>query len=432
MAKFKKGQSPVRIIALGFLITIFIGAAMLCLPFCVRDGIDLQYVDALYTSTSAVCITGFSTVDIYDTFTFFGQFVVALLVQIGGLGVSSMGAALILLLGKKMDLKERNLIKASMNLDTGKGIAAFVKNVFYTTIVIEIAGAILSFFVFVKEYSPIRAAWISIIHSIVSFNNAGFDLFGNFKGLVDYEHNVPLSLITAALIFLGGIGFLVIREVLSKGFRWKKLSIHSRVVLSMSAILTVVGTVLLMITEKLTLNAAFFLSVSTRTAGFANCSVKDFSQAGMLVVIVLMFIGASPGSTGGGIKTSTLFVLLQSIKAAATNKSEKAFHYSIPQETVKKASHIVLLALFVVLGSTYAVCILDPYLELGDVIFEMASAYSTTGLGIDVSQFLSAGSKIVTVIVMYIGRIGPLSVESLWYFSNGDRYRYPEGNISVG
>ena len=432
MSKNRKGLSPIRVIALGFLITILIGSFILMLPFCVRDGVELKYIDSLYTSTSAVCITGLSTVDVADTHTFFGQLVIALLVQIGGLGVSSMGAAIILLLGKKMDLKERNLIKASMNLDTGRGIAVFVKNVFVTTVIIELAGALLSFFVFIKDFPFLKAVWVSIFHSVVSFNNAGFDLFGSFRGYMPYVDNVPLSLITSALIFLGGIGFLVIREVLEKRFRWKKLSMHSRVVISMSVALTVIGTVLLLLTEDITLNGAFFLSVSTRTAGFANYRVQDFSNAGAMVVIILMFIGASPGSTGGGIKTSTLFILLQNIKAAATGKSEKAFHYSIPRDSFKKASVVFLLGLTVVLSSTYVISIIEPSFSFRDLLFEMTSAYATTGLGIDVSQFLSVGGKLITIIVMYIGRLGPLSIASLWYFTQREGYRYPEGNITIG
>lgn len=432
MTKFKKGQSPVRIIALGFLITILIGSLLLSLPFCVKDGAELEYVDALYTSTSAVCVTGLVTKDVADTFTVYGQVVIILLIQIGGLGVSSMGAAVILLLGKKMDLKGRNLIKASMNLDTGKGIVTFVKSIFFTTVTIELAGAFLSFLVFIKDFPFLKAVGVSIFHSVAAFNNSGFDILGSFRSLTSYESNVPLSLITAALIFLGGIGFLVIREVLAKGFRWKKLSMHSKVVLSMSAALIVLGTLLLMLTEDVSFTGAFLLSVSARTAGFANYNLGAFGTSGIMVILVLMFIGASPGSTGGGVKTSTLFVLLQNIKASATGKSEKAFNYSIPKDSFKKAAVVVLLGLMVVLGSTYAVSIFEPSLSLQDILFEMTSAYSTTGLSTGITPSLSVGAKIISIIVMYIGRLGPLSIVSLWYFSQRESFRYPEGNISVG
>lgn len=432
MAKFKRGQSPVRIIALGFLITILIGSVLLSLPFCVKDGVELNYIDSLYTSTSAVCVTGLVTKDIADTFTVTGQIIILLLIQIGGLGVSSMSAAVILLLGKKMDLKGRNLIKASMNLDTGKGIVTFVKSVFFTTVIIEFAGAILSFFVFIKDFSFLKAVGLSIFHSVAAFNNSGFDILGSFQSLTNYESNIPMSLITAALIFLGGIGFLVIREVISKRFKWKKLSMHSKVVISMSVVLIIVGTILLYLTEEVSIIGAFLLSVSTRTAGFANYDLGSFGTSGIMVILVLMFIGASPGSTGGGVKTSTLFVLLQNIKASATGRSEKAFCYSIPHDSFKKAAVVVLLGLMVVLGSTYALSLFEPALPLRDLLFEMTSAYGTVGLTTGITPSLSLGAKIVSIIVMYIGRLGPLTIVSFWYFSRGESFRYPEGNISIG
>lgn len=432
MTGFKRGRSPVQIIALGFLVTILIGSLLLSLPFCIREGVDIEYVDSLYISTSAVCVTGLVTRDIADTFTPVGQAVILLLIQIGGLGVSSMSAAVILLLGKKMDLKERNLIKASMNLDTGKGIVIFVKNVFFTTVVIELAGAIFSFFVFIKDFPFLKALWMSLFHSVAAFNNSGFDLLGSFKSLTEYENNAPLLIITAVLIFLGGIGFLVIREVIAKKFRWKKLSMHSKVVISMSIVLIVAGTVLLMITEEVSLLGAFFLSVSTRTAGFSNYDISTFKTSGMLVIIALMFIGASPGSTGGGVKTSTIFVLFQNIKAAAINKSEKAFHYSIPRDAFKKSAVVVILGIMVVFGATFAASIFEPTVALRDILFEMTSAFGTVGLSTGITPTLSLGSKILSMIVMYIGRLGPLTIANLWYFSKGESFRYPEGNISVG
>ncbi len=432
MSKFKKRQSPVRIIALGFLITILIGSVLLSLPFCIKDGAELDYIDSLYTSTSAVCVTGLVTKDTSDTFTVTGQIIILLLIQIGGLGVSSMSAAVILILGRKMDLKGRNLIKASMNLDTGKGIVTFVKSVFFTTVIIEIVGAILSFFVFIKDFSFWKAVGVSIFHSVAAFNNSGFDILGSFQSLTNYESSVPMSLITAALIFLGGIGFLVIREVISKRFKWKRLSMHSKVVISMSVALITVGTLLLYLTEDVSFIGAFLLSVSTRTAGFANYDIGTFGTSGIMVILVLMFIGASPGSTGGGVKTSTLFVLLQNIKASATGRSEKAFRYSIPHDSFKKAAVVVLLGLMVVIGSTYALSIFEPTLPLRDLLFEMTSAYGTVGLTTGITPSLSLGAKIISIIVMYIGRLGPLTIVSFWYFSRGESFHYPEGNISIG
>ena len=241
-----------------------------------------------------------------------------------------------------------------------------------------------------------------------------------------------LNVVTCALIILGGIGFLVIREVCSKRFRWKKFSMHAKVVISMSAILIVVGAVMLKLTEDITWMAAFFHSVSARTAGFSTYPLGTFSQSGLLVLTVLMFIGASPGSTGGGIKTSTFFVLLQGIKSAATNKDEKAFRYAIPKNAFRKAAVIAILALGVVIVGTYLMTIMEPDTPLIDLLFEVTSAFGTVGLSTGITADLCDGSKLLSIIIMYIGRLGPLTIASLWYFTRGDRVSYPEGNIAIG
>ncbi len=434
MSGFLKKQSPVRIIALGFASLIFIGSLLFMLPISVRDGVELSYMDSLYTSTSAVCVTGLVTVDAYDTFTPFGQIILGLLMQMGGLGVTAVGAGVIILVRKKMDLKGRNVVREAMNLDSGKGIVRFIRNVFFTTVIIELVGALLSFFVFVKDYPVPRAIGISLFHSVAAFNNSGFDILGGMQSLSPYKDHVFLTIITSALIFLGGIGFLVIREVISKRFRWKKLSMHARVVLSVSAVLLVLGTLLLKLSEgdNITWLGAFFSSCTARTAGFSTFSFGNFSNAGLIIMIVLMFIGASPGSTGGGIKTSTFFVILQGIKSAATNRSEKAFHYSIPRDAFKKAAVILILALSIVLCSSFLIAIFEPEISLRDILFEMTSAFATVGLSTGITPTLSLGAKIVSCIVMYIGRLGPLTIASIWYFSRGERVSFPEGNIAIG
>ena len=432
MMDFIKRQPAVRIIAVGFLLVILLGSLLLSLPCSVREGVELKYVDSLYTAVSAVCVTGLATVDVANTFTPIGQTFLALLIQIGGLGITSVGAGVILIVGKKMDLKSRNLIRESMNLDSGRGVIRFLKSVFYTTLVIEAVGAVLNFFVFIKDFPFWRAVGLSVFHSISAFNNAGFDLLGNFESLSRYYGNVYFNIVTCALIFFGGIGFLVIKEVIAKRFRWKKLSMHSKVVLTMSAILITVGTLLFKLTEDVSWLGAFFASVSARTAGFATVSLGDFSSAGLLIMIALMFIGASPGSTGGGIKTSTFFVLAQGIRSSATSKSERAFKYTIPKDAFKKAAVIVLFALSVVFISTVAVCALEPELALSDILFEMASAMGTVGLSTGITPTLSAGSKIITMLVMYIGRLGAWTIVTLWSFSREERISYPEGNIAIG
>ncbi len=432
MNQILKKLSPVRIIALGFALTILLGSLLLIMPFSVRDGVELQYIDALYTSTSAVCVTGLIAVDAGDTFTPLGQFILAALIQIGGLGVTTIGAGIILAMGKRMDLKGRTIIKEAVNLDTGKGIVTLVKNIFITTVIFELIGAILSFTVFVQDYPVGKAIGISFFHSVAAFNNSGFDILGNYQNLIPYRDNVMLNLTTCGLIFFGGIGFLVIREMWTKKFRWKKFSMHAKVVLTFSAALIVVGTVLIKLTEDVTWMGAFFHSVSARTAGFSTYPLGTFSNSGLLVLTVLMFIGASPGSTGGGIKTSTLFVLFQGIKSAATNKSEKGFHYSVPKDAFKKAAVITLLALGVVITGTYLFTILEPEVGLMDALFEVTSAFGTVGLSTGITPGLGVGAKLLSIFTMYIGRLGPLTVASLWYFSRGERVKFPDGNIAIG
>ena len=432
MLQLLKRQSPGRIIALGFALVILLGSVLLSLPCSIQDGVTVRYIDALYTSTSAVCVTGLIAIDAGDTFTPLGQFFLGALIQIGGLGVTAVGVGVILAMGKKINLKGRNIIREAMNLDSGKGTVRFIKSVFLTTLAFELSGAVLSFLVFVQDYPPLRAAGISLFHSVAAFNNSGFDILGNFQNLIPYQDNVLLNLVTCGLIFFGGIGFLVIREIISKRFRWKKFSMHTKGVLSVSAVLIVAGTILIKLTEHVTWLGAFFHSVSARTAGFSTYPLGTFSNAGLLVLTVLMFIGASPGSTGGGIKTSTFFVLLQGIKSAATNKSEKGFRYAVPSDAFRKAAVITLIALGVVVTGTYLMVAMEPEISLMDALFEVTSAFGTVGLSTGITTGLCDGSKLLSILIMYIGRLGPLTIASLWYFTKGDRTSYPEGNIAIG
>lgn len=443
MLNFIKKQSPVRIIALGFFAVIILGSFLLMMPFSVKDGINLKYIDALYTSTSAVCVTGLIAVDAGTTFTPIGQTILALLIQIGGLGVTTIGAGVILAVGKKMDLKGRNIIKEASNLGSGKGLIKFIRNVFITTVIIEGIGAVLSFVVFVQDMPLLTAVSVSLFHSVAAFNNSGFDILGGIikndgtsfaplENLIPYQDDILLNITTCGLVILGGIGFLVIREVIKTGIKWKKFSMHTKVVLSMTATLLVIGTVLLKLSENISWLGAFFFSVSARTAGFSTYSLGTFSVAGLLALTALMYIGASPGSTGGGIKTTTFFALLQGIKSSATNKSEKAFKYAMPKDSFKKASVIATLSVFAVLIGTYLMSLFEPRLNLVDMLFEMTSAFGTVGLSTGITPELTVGSKLISVFIMYIGRLGPLTVASIWYFSRGERYSYPEGNISIG
>ncbi len=439
MLKCLKKLSPGRIIALGFAALILLGSGLLMLPCSIQPGQEIHYIDALYTSTSAVCVTGLIAIDPGTAFTPLGRFFLALLIQIGGLGVTTVGAGVILAMGRRIDLKGRNLIQEAGNLENGKGAIRFVKSVLLTTLTIELIGAALSFFVFLKEYPPLEALGYGVFHSVAAFNNSGFDILGasgelySNNNLFAYHDDVLLNLVTTGLIIFGGIGFLVIREMLQNKFRWKKYSMHAKVVLTTTAALLIAGTVLLKLTEHSeSWLGAYFHSVSARTAGFSTTNMADYSQGGILVLTVLMFIGASPGSTGGGIKTTTFFVLLRGILSAATNRQEKAFHYSIPREFFRKAAIILLMALTLILVSTFLLMVMDPQVPLADALFEMTSAFGTVGLSTGISSGLSLGSKILSILMMFIGRLGPMTIATLWYFTKGERVRYPEGNIAIG
>ncbi len=429
---FIKKQPPARIIVFGFFSVILLGSLLLIMPFSLKEGRKISYIDSLYTSTSAVCVTGLIAIDLYDTFSPLGQAIVAILIQIGGLGVTVIGAGVILLLRKKIDLKSRNVIHEAMNLDSGKTTISFIKSVFITTLIIELLGAFFSFFVFVRDYPIKRAIGISLFHSVASFNNSGFDILGDYQNMIPYKDNIMLNIITSLLIILGGIGFLVIKEIMINKIHFKRYSMHAKIVLTVSFILIVVGTLLIKLTEDVTWLMAFFHSVSARTAGFSSCPLGTWTNAGLLVVMGLMFIGASPGSTGGGIKTTSFFVLFMTIKSTATNKNNSAFNYEIPKDAFKKASIITILALFIIIISTYLLLLFDKNITLRAAIFEMTSAFATVGLSTGITPNLSIFSKVVSIIVMFIGRLGPLTIVSLWYFNRNENIKYPEGNMAIG
>ena len=307
MIQFKK-QPPGRLIAAGFAMLILFGAVLLLLPLSVRGDAEVHFIDALFTSTSAVCVTGLIAIDVADHFTTFGQAVVAVLIQVGGLGVTSIGVGLILAARKNVGLKGRILLKEALNIEGIKGMIRLVKSILLMTLCFELMGIVLSFLVFVQDYPVLKALWISIFHSIAAFNNSGFDILGGLRNLIPYQNNILLNLTTSGLIIFGGLGFLVILDVLKKR-SFRKLTLHSKVVLTTTLTLLVAGTLLLKATEDITWLGAFFQSVSARTAGFSTYPIGEFTNAGLFTLIILMFIGASPGSTGGGIKTSTFFVL---------------------------------------------------------------------------------------------------------------------------
>ena len=422
---------PEQIIALGFAAVILLGAGLLMLPIAQNKGIDVPFIDALFTSTSAVCVTGLVAIDVADNFNVFGQAVVAALIQIGGLGVTSVGVGLILLARRKVTFKDRILVKEAMNLNSVGGIVRLVKSVLLMTLCFEGTGVILNFIVFSQDYAPLHALWISIFHAIAAFNNSGYDILGGFRNLIPYQNNVLLNLTTTGLIIFGGLGFLVIREMISKR-RFRKFSLHTKVVLTMTAILLASGTVLLKATENISWLGAFFFSTSARTAGFSTYQLGEFSNAGLFLLIILMFIGASPGSTGGGIKTTTAFAMLKSAYSMATNKHCTAFKRRIPGETIRKAFIVFVLALSLICLNSYLLSILEPQFTFIQLLFEVVSAFGTVGLSTGITPNLCAWSKTIIILTMYIGRLGPLTVAMIWYYRPLSYASYSEETITIG
>ena len=432
LIEFVKDQPPARLIALGFAAVILLGALLLLLPVSVRSDAQVTFVDALFTSTSAVCVTGLIAIDTADHFTPFGQGVVAALIQIGGLGVTSVGVGLIIAAGKRVSIKSRLLVKEALNIDSYRGIVKLVKAVLLMTLCFEAAGAVLSFLVFIRDYPLPHALGISIFHSIAAFNNSGFDILGGLRNLIPYQNNVLLNMTTCFLIIFGGLGFLVILDILKqKSFR--RLALHSKVVITTTIGLLLVGTLLLKATEDISWMGAFFHSVSARTAGFSTYPIGEFSQAGLFVLCVLMFIGASPGSTGGGIKTSTFFILLQMTKNVCTQRAPHAFRRSISGQNISKACVITILSGMVVCVATFLMCVLEKDCTFMQLLFDVVSAFGTVGLSTGITPDLSDAGKLVIILVMYTGRLGAFTLLSTWAGHTETRNaRYSEETVAIG
>lgn len=432
MGRYIFRWSPARIVATAFFSVSFIGSILLYLPMSHMPGVEITYLDAVYTAVSALCVTGLSIVDTATVFNSFGQIVLAVLIQIGGLGVSTMGAGVLLALGKKMGMKERSFIHDTMKLDSYSGVVQFLRTLFATTLIIEFIGAILGYWVFRKHYEPLEAFGLSLFHSISSFNNAGLTILSTDRSMAMYAEDPFMLILTLLLVFMGGLGFIVIRECWIKHFVWRKLSMHSRVSLFMAVLLLFGGAVLLKATNDISWLVAFFSSQSARSAGYEVFPFEEWSPAGLLVMLILMFIGTSTGSTGGGVRTSTIFALVLGIRRVATNARAEAFHYSMSPVVFRKAAVVVLFAISDIIISTFILLVISPGLTLAEAFTEMLSAFTTVGLSLGTTASLNEWGKSLSILVMLTGRIGPITVATAWHFHDETRARYPEGNITVG
>lgn len=425
-----KRQPSERLIVLGFIIVILFGTALLLLPFSTKPEVEISFLDSLFTSTSAVCITGLTVVDTGDSFTVFGRIVVAILIQTGGLGITSIGAGFILAAGGKISLKGRRLVKEALNVNSSKGIICLVKDVLLMSVCFELVGSALSFIVFIQDFPPLKALEISFFHSIASYCNAGFDILGGMQNLIRYQSDLFLNLITCVLIIAGGLGFLVIIDI-RRNHSFRKLCFHSKVVITTTSVLLLLGLLSLKATENISWLGAFFQSVSARTAGFCTYPVGEFSTAGLFTLLILMFIGASPGSTGGGIKTSTFFVLAQSVRSLITMRKPEAFHRSIAKESISKAFMITFLSFLVILTGTFLLCMIHPELSFMEILFEVTSAFGTVGLSTGITPALAGAGKIVIILIMFTGRLGALTLISILARRQLPNARYAEETITI-
>ncbi len=401
------------------------------LPVSQNDGGGLGFLNALFTSASAVCVTGLVTVDTGSAFSVFGKIIICLLIQTGGLGVATVGIIIILAARGRMGMREMSFIRESFNISGYAQLKTLFRRILCITFGIEAAGAVCCFFVFIRDFPLPEAIGISIFHSVSSFNNAGFDIFGGGSSLIPYQADVPLNIITMLLIVLGGIGFLVMSDVYEKR-RLRRLRLGTKAVLATTAALIAGGALLLKLTLDITWLGALFQSVSTRTAGFASYNFGEFTPAALFICIILMVIGASPGSTGGGIKTTTAFTMLCVVKSTARNRHVSAFRRRLPDEAVRKAFVIFILAVGVVCFVTLFLSVSDPQNTFIQNFFEAASAYGTVGLSTGITSSLSVPGRIIIILTMFSGRVGALTIATLWSFNAPRTAGYTEEHIAIG
>lgn len=429
MARKKKfSLSTTQFILLSFLVTIFTGSILLSLPISTANGMPVPYIDALFTATTATCVTGLVTVPTFSTWSTFGHVVILLLIQIGGLGIVTIMSGLMMLLNRKMGIGDRLLIQDAFNLNTMSGLAKFVRNVLSGTFAVELAGALLYMTVFVPKYG-LRGVWISVFNAVSAFCNAGIDILGP-NSLCDYATHPLINLVTCALIILGGIGYIVwwdvLRIIKSRSRRnrriFRHLTLQSKVAITATVFLIFAGGLLTLIMEynnPLTIGnmslfdkiqVSLFQSVTTRTAGFASVPQENLTNAGAMTSLILMFIGGSPVGTAGGVKTVTVVTLLCSALATIQGRKQATiFHRTISGDSIRKAVAVVSAFMAILLTSTIvlAACTDAPAI---DIIYETVSAAATVGLSRNLTPSLNLWGKLVIIVTMYFGRVGPISL----------------------
>lgn len=447
--------SSTQLIIMGFLGAILIGTLLLCLPVASKSGQWTPFVDALFTAATSVCVTGLVVVETAGYFSLFGQVVILLLIQCGGLGIISFTTATLLLLRKKITLRDRILVEEAFNLNSLSGLLRFVKKVFAGTFLVEGIGAVLSAFTFVPLYGPVKGIWYSVFHAVSAFCNAGLDILGP-DSLIPFRHDVLLNVTTMLLIIAGGLGFPVWWDLLRSAKQiikkrkvhnsFRMLSLHSKLALVVTFGLIIAGTIGIYLLEKENpgtiggeslphgLLMSAFQSVTLRTAGFCTIPQQNLTEAGAFFSILCMFVGGSPIGTAGGVKTTTMAVLVLTAWCLVRGRQETAvFGRTLSQDTIRKAMGVVLVSMVVILTAVMALLILEKG-SLLDMAYEVISATATVGLSRNITPQLSDISKVIIVICMYLGRIGPISLAIALgrKVTQKGKYSYPVEEIPVG
>lgn len=447
----RRAIRPERVLAGGFLVLILVGAALLALPFASASGQSMGLFDSLFTATSAVCVTGLVAVDTGTALSLFGQVTLLVLIQLGGLGFMIFATLIMMALGRRITLRERMVIRESMSATDLSGLLRLTLWYGAMALVIEGAGAVLLALRLVPLYGWEKGLYYAVFHAVSAFCNAGFDLFGHYSSLTAFAGDPLILLTIALLIILGGLGFSVILEVIRHHRGGRRLSLHTKVVLTATAGLLLVGTLFFALTEwhnPLTLAKddaapaqrllnAFFQSVTMRTAGFNSVDLAEMKESSKLMAVLLMFIGASPASTGGGVKTTTMSVLLLIlISVVRGDEHVNVFGKRLPTGLMRRALAILFIDLMILLGCTMLLTLAEneglPFLDL---LFESASALATVGVSAVGTPKLSFLSRLTLIPVMYFGRVGPLTLALALAHKQSDtqnRIKYPEENIMIG
>jgi trk system potassium uptake protein TrkH len=442
-------KKPYYTILFSFLVAITIGAGLLSLPISHRNGEWGSFVDSLFMATSAIAVTGLSVYhNLGAEFTTFGQVLFMIMMLMGGLGIITIFTFFTIIIGKKIGIMERYMLKQALNLTTMEGAIKFVKNIILIASLFITGGAILYSFVLVPQFGWGEGIFQSFFLSISAFNNAGLDILGD-SSLISYQNNILIQSVTIILIISGGLGFLVWVELFKHGFQISKFSTYVKVVLIMSAILIIIGTAGLMITEfsqgsLFRFDLALFTSVSSRTAGVTILSIRDLTNASKFLIMVLMFIGANPISTGGGIKTTTTFIVFLSIWALISGKRVHAFKRTFSIESILKSMALVVISYVFVLFMVMMIEYIEQFntnypvgLKTGtSLLFEVVSAFGTVGFSEGVTPYLANSSKVILLIVMLLGRIGPIAAISVFSdklsWTEQGEVQYMEANVPIG